>query len=133
LVGNGGLKMVKLDPAFNSRNADEVLRSIQELLVQQAHAAKPTMQSAGIENCGPGKGTQPSPIVAPPEPSIESSTSASPEPPSDHSQQTARSPARSNPSFVSKRMVQTVVGSRHPADHRDDVKSFHPAISDIHD
>ena len=102
--------MVELDPAFNSRNADGVLCSIQEWMVQQAHAAKPTIQSTGIENCGPVKGTQSSPIVAPPEPSIEPSSSASPERPIDQSQQVICSPPRSNPSFVSKRMVQTVVG-----------------------
>ena len=102
--------MVELDPAFNSRNPDEVLRSFQEWMVQQAHAAKPTIQTAGIDNCGPEKGMQSPPIVAPPEPSIEPSSSASPERPIDQSQQVICSPPRSNPSFVSKRMVQTVVG-----------------------
>jgi hypothetical protein len=102
--------MVELDPAFHSRNADEVHRSIQEWMVQQAHAAKPTIQTVGIENCGAGKGTQSSPIVAPPEPSIEPSCSASPERPIDQSQQANCSPAGSNALFVSKRMVRTVVG-----------------------
>ena len=75
--------MVELDPAFDSRNADKVLRSIEEWMVQQAHAAKPTIQTAGIGNCGPEKGTQSPPIVAAPEPSFELSSSASPERPID--------------------------------------------------
>ena len=102
--------MVELDPAFDSRNADKVLRSIEEWMVQQAHAAKPTIQTAGIDNCGPEKGTQPSPIVAAPEPSFELSSSASPERPIDQTQQANCSPARSNALFVSKWMVRSVVG-----------------------
>ena len=109
-VSKWGPEMVELDPAFNSRNPDEALRSFQEWMVQQADAAKPTIQTAGIDNCGLEKGMQSPPIVAPPEPSIEPSSSASPERPIDQSQQATCSPARSNPSFVSKRMVQTVVG-----------------------
>jgi hypothetical protein len=102
--------MVELDPAFDSRNADKVLRSIEEWMVQQAHAAKPTIQTAGIDNCGPEKATQPSPIVAAPEPSFELSSSASPERPIDQTQQANCSPARSNALFVSKWMVRSVVG-----------------------
>ena len=63
--------MVELDPAFKSQNGDEVLRSIEEWMVQQARAAKTTNQTADKDNCGPGKGTPFSPGIAPPEPSIE--------------------------------------------------------------
>jgi hypothetical protein len=66
-----GPKMVEVDPAFDSRNAVKVLRSIEEWMVQQAHAAKPTIQTAGMDNCGPEKGTQPPRIVAALEPSFE--------------------------------------------------------------
>ena len=52
----GGLTMVELDPAFKSLNGDEVLRSIEEWMVQQARAAKTTNQTADKDNCGPGKG-----------------------------------------------------------------------------
>lgn len=72
---------------------------------------KPTIQTAGIDNCGPEKGTQPPPIVAAPEPSFELTSSASPERPIDQTQQQANySPARSNALFVSKWMVRIVVG-----------------------
>jgi hypothetical protein len=102
--------MVEVDPAFDSRSAAKVLRSIEEWMVQQAHAAKPTIQTAGIDNCGPEKGTESPPIVAAPEPSFELSSSASPERPIDQTQQANRSPARSNALFVSKWMVRSVVG-----------------------
>jgi hypothetical protein len=102
--------MVELDPAFNSQNDEQVLRSIQEWTVQQPHAAKTTNQAADIDNCGSGKGTQFSPSIAPPEPSIEPSSSASPERPIDPSQQANSSPAASNRLFVKKRVVRTVAG-----------------------
>ena len=102
--------MVEVDPAFDSRNAAKVLRSIEEWMVQQAHAAKPTIQTAGIDSCGPEKGTEPPPIVAAPEPSCELSSGASPERPIDQTQQANCSPARSNALFVSKWMVRSVVG-----------------------
>ncbi len=72
--------MVELNPAFNSQNGDEVLRSIEELLVQQAHAAKAAGQKGGTANCGAGNPTHFSPSIAPAEPSIEPSSNASSEP-----------------------------------------------------
>jgi uncharacterized protein YoxC len=100
--------VVELDPAFNSRNGDEVLRSIQEFMAQQAHAAKPTIQIMGTENCDPGKGTHCPPSGAPPEPSIESSSSASPERSNEQSRQANSSPASNE--FLIKSVVRTVVG-----------------------
>jgi hypothetical protein len=100
--------VVELDPAFNSRNGDEVLRSIQEFMAQQAHAAKPIIQIMGTENCGPGKGAHCPPSGAPPEPSTGSSCSASPERSICQGQQ-AESSLTSN-EFLIKRVVRTVVG-----------------------
>ena len=72
--------MVELNPAFNSRNGDEVVRSIEELLIQQARAAKATSQKADTANCGTGNPTHFSPSIAPAEPSIEPSSNGSSEP-----------------------------------------------------
>ena len=72
--------MVELNPAFNSRNGDEVVRSIEELLIQQARAAKATSQKADTANCGAGNPTHVSPSIAPAEPSIEPSSNGSSEP-----------------------------------------------------
>src|ERR1700751_2332420 len=104
-----GPKMVELDPAFDSRNAAKVLRSIEEWF-EQAHTAKPTIQTAGVDSCGPEKGTEPPPIIAAPEPSLELSSTASPERPIDQTQQANCSPATGNALFVSKWMVRSVVG-----------------------
>src|SRR6516164_830071 len=79
VIGNGALKMVESDSAPNSQKGDQVLRSIQQWMVQQAHAAKTTNQAADVDNHASGKGCHPSPSMAPREPSIEASGSASPE------------------------------------------------------
>ena len=99
--------MVELDPAFKSQNGDEVLRSIEEWMVQQARAAKTTNQTADKDNCGPGKGTPFSPGIAPPEPSIEPPSSGSPDRPIEPSQQAKNSTSASN---ELKRMVRVMVG-----------------------
>jgi hypothetical protein len=72
--------VVELNPAFNSRNGDEVVRSIEELLIQQARSAKATSQKADTANCGTGNPTHFSPSIAPAEPSIEPSSNGSSEP-----------------------------------------------------
>jgi hypothetical protein len=102
--------MVELDPALKSQNGDEILRSIQEWMVQQAHAAKPTNQTADINKSGPPKETPLSPSIAPPEHSIESVGSAPPERPIQMSEQANISPATSNELFAKKRLVQTILG-----------------------
>jgi hypothetical protein len=101
--------MVEVDPAFDSRNAAKVLRSIEEWF-EQAHAAKPTIQTAGVDSCGPDKGTEPPPIVAAPEPCLELSSGASPERTIDQTQQANCSTATGNALFVRKWMVRSVVG-----------------------
>ena len=98
--------MVELDPAFNSRNGDEVLRSIEEFMAQQAHAAKPAIQTS--DNCSPTKATLCPPSVAAPGPSIGPSSSASPERSIGQGQQAESSPASNE--FLIKRVVRTVVG-----------------------
>jgi len=75
-----GSKVVELNPAFNSQNGDEVLRSIEELLIQQARAAKAASQKGDTANCGAGNPTHFSSSIAPAEPSIEPSSNASSEP-----------------------------------------------------
>ena len=72
--------MVESDSAPNSQKGDQVLRSFQEWMVQQAHAAKTTNQAADVDNHASGKGCHSSPSIAPRESSIEASSSASPEP-----------------------------------------------------
>ena len=94
--------MIESDQALSSQNGEQVLRSFQEWMVQQAHAAK-------TDNHASGKGSHFSPSIAPREPSIEASSSASPEP-IDPSQQANIPPVASNRPFVGKRMVRTVVG-----------------------
>ena len=42
--------MVESDPALSSQNGEQVLRSFQEWMVQQAHAAKTTNQAADKDN-----------------------------------------------------------------------------------
>ena len=101
--------MVEVDPAFDSRNAAKVLRSIEEWF-EQAHAAKPTIQTAGVDSCGPEKGTESPPIVAAPEPSLELPSSASPERPIDQTQKPNCSPTTGNALFVRKWMVRSIVG-----------------------
>lgn len=102
--------MVEVDPALNLRNGQEVLRSIQEWTVQQAHAAKRTIQTVAIDSCDSGKGTQYFPSVAPTEPSIDPSKSLTTESPIDQSQQANGSLIRRSESFVGKGLVRTVVG-----------------------
>jgi hypothetical protein len=72
--------MVESDPALSSQNGEQVLRSFQEWMVQQAHAAKTTNQAAEIDNHASGKGSHFSPSIAPREPAIKASSSGSPEP-----------------------------------------------------
>ncbi len=103
-----GAEVIELNPAFNSRNGDEVLRSIEELLVQQARAAKAAIQTADATVCGAGNATHSSPSITPPEPSIEPSGSASSEPLIDSSQQASSSPTSRE--FVVKSVVRNVIG-----------------------
>ena len=84
--------MVESDPALNSQNGEQVLRSIQEWMIQQAHAAKTVNQAADIDNHASRKGSR--------EPSIEASGSASPERPIDPSQQAKIPPVANNRPFV---------------------------------
>ena len=100
--------MVELDPAFNSRSGDEVLRSIEEFMAQQADAAKPAIQTSGTDNCGPDKATLCPPSVASPGPSIGRSSTASPERSIGQDQQAESSPASNE--FLIRRVVRTVVG-----------------------
>jgi hypothetical protein len=98
--------MVEFDPALNSQNGEQVLRSIQEWMVQAADAAKTTNQAADQGNCASGKGSYFSPSTAPREPS----SSASLERPIDPSQQANIPPVGSNGPFTERRMVRIVVG-----------------------
>jgi hypothetical protein len=100
------------DQALNSQNGEQVLRSFQEWMVEQAHAAKSTNQAAqfsDLDNHDSRKGSSPS--IAPREPSIESSSSASPGLPIDPSQQANIPRVASNRPFVSRQVVRTVVRS----------------------
>ena len=47
--------MVESDPALKSQNGEQVLRSIEEWMVQQGHAAKTTKQATDIDNHASGK------------------------------------------------------------------------------
>ena len=100
--------MVELDPSFNLRTGDEVLRSIEEFMAQQAHAEKPAIQTSATNNCSPDKATLCPPSVASPRPTIGPSSSASPERSIGQGQQ-AESSSASN-EFLIKRVVRTVVG-----------------------
>jgi chromosome segregation ATPase len=87
---------------------DKVLRSIEDFIVEQAHAAKHTVQTAGTDNCDSERGTPLSPNAASPEPSVEPSTSSSPEHSIDQSQQAKSSPASNE--FLIRSVVRTLVG-----------------------
>ncbi|PWT82627.1 MAG: hypothetical protein C5B58_07870 [Acidobacteria bacterium] len=87
---------------------DKVLRSIEDFIVEQTHAAKHTVQTAGTDNCDSGRGTPLSPNAASPEPSVEPSTSSSPEHSIDQSQQAKSSPASNV--FLIRSVVRTLVG-----------------------
>jgi hypothetical protein len=91
--------VVELNPAFHSQNGDEVLRSIEELLVQQARAAKAKIQTADAASCDAGNATHFSPSIAPAEHSIEPSSNASSEPNS----------APTSSKFLINGVVRTVV------------------------
>jgi hypothetical protein len=102
----GPEKMVELDPALKSQNGDEILRSIEEWMVQQVHATKPTNQTADINKSSRPKETPLAPSIAPPEHSI----GAPPERPIHTSQQANISPAASSELFAKKRLAQTILG-----------------------
>jgi hypothetical protein len=99
--------MLELDPAFNSRKGDEVLRSIEQFIAEQARAAKHSIEAAGIDNGGSQKGPQLSPIAASPERS-DPSTISSAEHSIDQSQQAKSSSAGNE--FLIKSVVRTLVG-----------------------
>jgi hypothetical protein len=63
--------MVESDQALKSQNGEQVLRSIEEWMVQQGHAAKTTKQATDIDNQASGNGSHITPSIAPPELSIE--------------------------------------------------------------
>jgi hypothetical protein len=108
---NGALKMVESkDQAINPQNNEQVLRSFQEWMVQQAHAAKSTnqaAQSSDLDNHASQKGSYFSPSIA--SASIKSSSSASPEIPIDLSQPANIPPVASNRPFVGRQVFRTVV------------------------
>jgi hypothetical protein len=95
--------MVESDPALKSQNGEQVLRSIEEWMVQQGHAAKTTKQATDIDDHASGKGSHFTPSIAPPELSIEASSSASPERPIDPSQHAKIPPIASKRPFVGQR------------------------------
>ena len=103
-------KMVELDQALKSQNGEQVLRSIEEWMVQQGHAAKTTKQATDIDNHASGNGSHITPSIAPPELSIEASSSASPERPIDPSPHAKIPPIASKRPFIGKRLVRPVVG-----------------------
>jgi hypothetical protein len=107
---NRGADMVEVDQAFKSQNGDELLRSIQEWMVQQAHAAKPTTQAANLDESSAGKGPTLSSSIGSAEPSVDASRIAPPERPVDTTQQAHISPATSNELFVKRRLLQTIAG-----------------------
>jgi hypothetical protein len=85
------------DQALNPQNGDQVLRSFDEWMVQQARAAKSTNQEAqfsDLNNQASRKGSYFSPTIASQQPSIDSSTS--PELPIGLSQQANISAVASN-------------------------------------
>ena len=99
------------DQALNPQNGDQVLRSFQEWMVQQAHAAKSTNQAAqsSIWIIARPRKDLVSFRVLRPEPSIKSSSSASPELPIDLSQQANIPPVANNRPSVGRQVFRTVV------------------------
>jgi hypothetical protein len=104
----GGMKMAELDPVSKSQDADRILSSIQEWMIQQA--ASPTNGTEDTDKSEVRKETSLSPSIAPAEPSIQSSSSVPPGRPFDPSQERKSSPVTSNELFVRMRLVRTVVG-----------------------
>jgi len=100
--------MAELDAILKPQDADKILSSIQEWMIQQA--ANPTNLTDGIDKSGTRKETALSPSIAPAEPSIESSSSVPPGRPFDPSQEGKSSPSTSDEVFVRMRLVRTVVG-----------------------
>ena len=101
--------MVELkDQAVNPQNSEQVLNSFHEWMVQQAHAVKSTKQAAQLSDAS-RKGACFPPSIAP-EPSIKSSSSASPEHPIDPSKQANVPPVTSNRSSIERRVFRTVCG-----------------------
>ena len=74
-------------------------------MAEQGHAAKTTKQATDIDNHASGKGSHITPSIAPPELSIEASSSASPERPIDPSPHAKIPPIASKRLFVGKRLV----------------------------
>ena len=96
------------DQAVNPQNSEQVLNSFHEWMVQQAHAVKSTKQAAQLSDAS-RKGACFPPSIAP-EPSIKSSSSASPEHPIDPSKQANIPPVTSNRSSIERRVFRTVCG-----------------------
>ena len=96
------------DQAVNPPNSEQVLNSFHEWMVQQAHAVKSTKQAAQLSDAS-RKGACFPPSIAP-EPSIKSSSSASPEHPIDPSKQANIPPVTSNRSSIERRVFRTVCG-----------------------
>jgi hypothetical protein len=105
-----GHEMIELDPSFKSQNGDEVLRSIQEWIVQQPHSEKPMRQTTDVDKSRLAKETPPSPRVAHAEPSVDSARSSSPGSQAYLGEQANSSPTTTTELFLRKRVVRPVVG-----------------------
>jgi hypothetical protein len=100
--------MAELDAVLKPQDADKILSSIQEWMIQQA--ANPTNLTEDMDKSGARKEIAFSPSIAPAEPCIESSSSVPPGRPFDPGQEGKSSPSTSNEVFVRMRLVRTVVG-----------------------
>ena len=99
------------DQDLNPQAGEQVLRSFQEWMVQQAQAAKSTNQAvefSDLNNPASRKGSYFSPSIASQKPSIKSSSSASPELSIDLSQQASIPPVASNRPSAGRRVFRTV-------------------------
>jgi hypothetical protein len=99
------------DQALTQEAGEQVLRSFHEWMVQQAHAAKSTNQSAqflDVDNPASRKGSNFSPSIAS-QHSIKSFRSASPELSNNPRQDTNIPPVASNRPSAGKRVLRTIV------------------------
>jgi hypothetical protein len=83
--------MAELDPVLKPQDADKILSSIQEWMIQQA--ANPTNLTEDMDKSGARKEIAFSPSISPAEPCIESSSSVPPGRPFDPSQEGKSSPS----------------------------------------
>jgi hypothetical protein len=103
----GGTKMAELDPVLKPQDAEKILSSIQEWMIEQA--ANPTNPTEDIDKSEARKETPPSASSVSPEPSVESSSCVPLGGPFEPSQEGKGSRVASNELFVRAGLVRTVV------------------------